>query len=61
MEEYQAQPKYKSERMPSREDAMEEPRRERMPSPEMDELKELYRMPQWDKKQLRSCRTRCSR
>jgi hypothetical protein len=43
--EYQAQPKYKSERMPSREDAMEEPRRERMPSPEMDELKELYRMP----------------
>jgi hypothetical protein len=45
MEEYQAQPKYKSERMPSREDAMEEPRRERMPSPEMDELKELYRMP----------------
>jgi hypothetical protein len=24
---------------------MEEPRRERMPSPEMDELKELYRMP----------------
>jgi len=45
MEEYQAQPRYKSERMPSREDAMEEPRRERMPSPEMDELKELYRMP----------------
>jgi hypothetical protein len=43
--EYQAQPKYKSERMPSREDAMEEPRRERMPSPEMDELKEFYRMP----------------
>jgi hypothetical protein len=43
--EYQAQPKYKSERMPSREDAMEEPRRERMPSSEMEELKELYRMP----------------
>jgi hypothetical protein len=45
MEEYQAEPKYKSERMPSREDAMEEPRRERMPSSEMEELKEIYRMP----------------
>ena len=46
--EYQAQPKYKSKRGPYAEDAMEEPRRERMPSPEMEEmeeLKELYRRP----------------
>jgi hypothetical protein len=44
-EEYQAQPKYRSERGPYAEDAMEEPRREKMPSPEMEELKELYRRP----------------
>jgi hypothetical protein len=44
-EEYQAKPKYKAEPMPSIGEEMEEPRRERMPSPEMDELKELYRMP----------------
>ena len=44
MEEYQAKPKYKAERMPSIEET-EEPRRERMPSPEMEELKELYRRP----------------
>ena len=45
MQEYQAQPKYRSERGPYAEDAMEEPRREKMPSPEMEELKELYRRP----------------
>ena len=44
-EEYQAKPKYRSERGPYAEDAMEEPRREKMPSPEMEELKELYRRP----------------
>ena len=44
-EEYQAQPKYRSERGPYAEDAMEEPRRERMPSPEIEELKELYKRP----------------
>ena len=45
MQEYQAQPKYRSKRGPYAEDAMEEPRREKMPSPEMEELKELYRRP----------------
>ena len=40
-EEYQAQPKYRSERGPYAEDAMEEPRRERMPSPEMEELSRM--------------------
>ena len=38
MQEYQAQPKYRSERGPYAEDAMEEPRREKMPSPEMEEI-----------------------
>ena len=37
-EEYQAQPKYRSERGPYAEDAMEEPRRKRMPSLQMEEL-----------------------
>ena len=41
MQEYQAQPKYRSERGPYAEDAMEEPRRERMPSPEMEELSRM--------------------
>lgn len=45
IEEYQAKPKYKAERMPSIGEETEEPRRERMPSQEMEELKELYRMP----------------
>ena len=44
-EEYQAKPKYKAEPMPSIGEETEEPRRERMPSQEMEELKELYRMP----------------
>ena len=41
VEEYQAQPKYRSERGPYAEDSMEEPRRERMPSPEMKELSRI--------------------
>ena len=41
MQEYQAQPKYRSERGPYAEDSMEEPRRERMPSPEMKELSRI--------------------
>ena len=44
-EESQAQPKYRAEPMPSIGEEMEEPKRERMPSQEMEELKELYRMP----------------
>jgi hypothetical protein len=36
--EYQAQPKYRSERGPYAEDAMEAPRRKRMPSLQMEEL-----------------------
>jgi hypothetical protein len=39
--EYQAQPKYKSKRGPYAEDAMEEPKREPMPSPEMEELSRM--------------------
>ena len=44
-EEYQSRPKYRAESMPSIGEEMEEPKRERMPSPEMEELKELYRRP----------------
>ena len=40
-EEYQAKPKYKAEPMPSIGEAMEEPRRERMPSPQMEELSRM--------------------
>ena len=40
-EEYQAKPKYKAEPMPSIGEAMEEPRRERRPSPEMEELSRM--------------------
>ena len=40
-EEYQAQPKYRAEPMPSIGEEMEEPKRERMPSPEMEELSRM--------------------
>jgi len=40
-EEYQAQPKYRAEPMPSIGEEMEEPRRERMPSPQMEELSRM--------------------
>ena len=40
-EEYQAKPKYKAEPMPSIGEEMEEPRRERMPSSEMEELSRM--------------------
>ena len=40
-EEYQAQPKYRAEPMPSIGEKMEEPKRERMPSPEMEELSRM--------------------
>ena len=40
-EEYQAKPKYKAEPMPSIGEAMEEPRRERMPSSQMEELSRI--------------------
>ena len=41
IQEYQAQPKYRSERGPYAEDAMEAPRRERMPSSQMEELSRI--------------------
>jgi hypothetical protein len=40
-EEYQARPKYRAEPMPSIGEEMEEPRRERMPSSEMEELSRM--------------------
>jgi hypothetical protein len=40
-EEYQAKPKYKAEPMPSIGEEMEEPKRERMPSPQMEELSRM--------------------
>ena len=40
-EEYQAQPKYRAEPMPSIGEEMEEPKRERMPSPQMEELSRM--------------------
>ena len=40
-EEYQAKPKYKAEPMPSIGEAMEEPKREPMPSPQMEELSRM--------------------
>ena len=40
-EEYQAKPKYRAEPMPSIGEEMEEPKRERMPSPQMEELSRM--------------------
>ena len=40
-EEYQAKPKYRAEPMPSIGEEIEEPKRERMPSPQMEELSRM--------------------
>jgi len=40
-EEYQAKPKYRAEPMPSIGEEMEEPKRERMPSSQMEELSRM--------------------